>query len=53
MMLGVTNFANVAVALELRLNLRYVYISAASWAIVWLAGVVLAFLAAGYGEPHD
>jgi hypothetical protein len=52
MMLGIANFANTAVALELQLARRYVYLTTLSWAIVWLAGVVLIIVAAANMDDH-
>jgi hypothetical protein len=45
--LGVVNIATIASVLELRLAMRVAWITTWSWAMVWMCGLLLAFLAIG------
>lgn len=51
--LGIVNIATIANVLELRLALRVAWITTWSWAMVWLCGVLVAYLAIGESERHD
>ena len=50
--LGIVNIATLASVLELRLAMRVAWITTWSWALVWLCGLLLAFLAIG-GNHRD
>ena len=47
--LGIVNIATIANVLELRLAMRVAWITTWSWAMVWLCGLLIAYLAIGNG----
>lgn len=51
--LGIVNIATIANVLELRLALRVAWITTWSWAMVWLCGMLVAYLVIGEGNGRD
>lgn len=53
--LGIVNIATIASVLELQVAVRLAWITTWSWAMIWLCGLLLAYLAIGNGpnnHPH-
>ncbi len=45
LILPIANLAAVSVQLEMRLAMRYIYVSAVSWGIVWITGCYVTAIA--------